>query len=438
MTTSEDGKMGIWMTSALVVGTIIGAAIFMLPVALAPLGVNALLGWLVSGLGVLCIAFAFARLSRLGGDGIQANIEREFGPTAAFLVAWSFWVSYWAAAASVAIAAGSTLSFIAPPGSAGDLILPVGIACVVLLTAVNAIGIRASGGLSIVTVAIRVLPLLAVVWLFVERGVSGEAYEQLAPMPLGITNVATATALAFFALTGFENATAPVCKVRDPAKTIPRAIMGGTIFVVLLYLAAASGIQLLLPANAVAASPAPFADVLVSSWGREAAVVAAIAITVSAIGCLNGLILGAGEVGYSMALRGDLPAAMARTRGANTPIVSQLVTGGLAILLILANSSRATASLYTFIVLLSTATIIVVYLIGVLAAWKSSPTMCARSVIVIALLFVAFAIYGTGLEANLWGLVLLAAGLAIRAVVRRFSSRAPTQVPAAVPAAPLE
>ncbi len=434
MTDANHGMIGIWMTSALVVGTIIGAAIFMLPVALAPLGLNALVGWLVSGLGVLCIAFALARLSRLGGEGIQANIEREFGPTVAFLVAWAFWVSNWAAQASVAIAVGSTLSFIAPPGDGIDLVLPAGIGCVVLLTMVNAIGVRAAGGLSIVTVAIKVLPLLAVIWLFAERGVSGEAYEPLAPMPVNFANIATATALTFFALTGFEAATAPVCKVRDPARTIPRAIVGGTLFVVLLYLTAGTGIQMLLPADVVASSPAPFADALVSHWGRAAAVLAALAITVSAIGCLNGLILGTGELGYAMALRGDLPAIMARTRGANTPVVSQLVAGGLTILLILANSSRATANLYLFIVLLSTAAIIVVYFVGALAAWKSSPTNGARSVIMVALLFIAFATYGIGFEAGLWCVVLLAAGLAIRAVMRRLNSLGRSPAPEAVPA----
>ncbi len=85
MTKPNDGKMGIWMTTALVVGTIIGAGIFMLPVSLAPLGRNSIIGWVVSGMGALCIVFALAQISRLGGNGIQANIEREFGPTIAFL-----------------------------------------------------------------------------------------------------------------------------------------------------------------------------------------------------------------------------------------------------------------------------------------------------------------------------------------------------------------
>jgi len=124
MADSEDGKMGIWMTSALVVGTIIGAAIFMLPVSLAPLGRNAVIGWLVSGFGMLCVAFALARLSQCGGDGIQANIERQLGRTAAFLVAWAFWVSNWAAQAAVAIAGASALSWINPAYAGPAFVVP--------------------------------------------------------------------------------------------------------------------------------------------------------------------------------------------------------------------------------------------------------------------------------------------------------------------------
>jgi APA family basic amino acid/polyamine antiporter len=432
MTDTNDGKMGIWMTSALVVGTIIGAGIFMLPVSLAPLGPNALIGWVISGLGALCIAFALAQFSKFGGEGIQANIEREFGPTVAFLVAWSFWMSNWVAQASVAVAAGSTLSFI---GGGQELVLPVAIGSVVLLTLINAIGVRASGGFSIVTVAIKVLPLLAVIWLFAERGASGRPYEPLAPAPLNIANLASATALTFFALTGFENATSPVGKVRDPERTIFRALLGGTAFAVLLFLAAGTGIQMLLPADVVANSAAPFADAIAAGWGRAAASLAALAITVSAIGCLNCLILGTGELGYAMASRGDLPTIMARTRGINTPVVSQAVGSGLSILLILANSNRATANLYTFIILLSTAGVIVLYFVGALAAWKATAKRSARTIIAVALLFSAYAMYGTGLEADLWCLVLLATGLVVRAISRwrAGSSLASAATPGALP-----
>lgn len=435
MAEDKTQVMGIWMTSALVVGTIIGAGIFMLPVSLAPLGANVLVGWLVSGVGVLCIAFALAQVSRLGGDGIQANIEREFGPAVAFLVAWAFWFSNWVAAASVAIGGASALSFIGLASPA--MVVPLAIACVVVLTAVNAIGVRAAGGLSIVTVAIKVLPLLAVIWLFGERGVSGGEFEPLAPMPISFASVATATALTFFALTGFESATAPVGKVRDPQRTIPRALIGGTAFVVLLYLLAGTSIEMLLPVDVIVNSSAPFADAMVSSWGHGVASFAALAIAISAFGCLNGLILATGELGYSMALRGDLPAIITRTRGANTPIVAQMLAAVLIILLLLANSSRGTVNLYTFIVLLSTAGIIVLYFVGALAAWKANPSIGARAIVVGAVLFSAFAAYGTGLEACLWCVALLVSGLVIRAGMRRFNSTAETNLPAVVtPGAP--
>lgn len=434
----ENQLIGFWMTWALVVGTIIGAAIFMLPVALAPLGRNALIGWVVSGIGVLCIVYALAQVSKLSGEGIQANIEQEFGQTTAFLVAWAFWVSNWAAQASVAIGIASALSFIGPQFGGPHLVLPAAIGSVLLLTAINATGVRSAGGLSLVTVAIKILPLLAVIWLFMERGASGADYEPFAPMPVTFGNIATATALTFFALTGFETATTPVGKVRDPGRTVPRALLSGTAFVVLLYVAAGTSILMLLPAELAANSPAPFADALVARWGHGVAVVAAIAIAISAIGCLNGLILGTGELGYSMALRGDLPARMSRTHGANTPVFSQLVAAGLTILLLLANSSRATVNLYTFVVLLSTAALIPVYAIGAFAAWKSSPAIGARSIIIAALLFIAFATYGIGLEAGLWCFVLLATGLAIRAVMRKLNSLGSNPAQAVAPAAPPE
>ena len=430
--------IGIWMTTALVVGTIIGSGIFMLPVSLAPLGRNVLIGWLISGAGVLCIAFAMARLSRLGGDGIQANIEREFGPLVAFLVAWSFWVSNWVAQASVAVAAASALSFAGLQLGGPTAIVVVATICLVLLTAINAIGVRAAGGFSLVTVAIKLLPLLAVIWLFAERGASGEAFEPLPPLPINFTNIAAATALTFFAFTGFECATTPVGKVRDPARTIPRALIGGTAFVVVLYLVAGTAIQMLLPADVVAASAAPFADALVSRWGHGAATFAALTIAVAAIGCLNGLILSTGELGYAMALRGDLPAVMARTRGINTPVVAQAVGTGLSILLLLANSSRDTAGLFTFIILLSTAAVIIVYLTAALAAWKLSPGAGTRIIIATGILFIVFATYGIGLEAGLWSLVLLVAGIVIRAILHRLNSRDSTPAPAHAPAAPRE
>lgn len=424
MTDMTDNRMGIWMTTALVIGTMVGAGIFMLPVTLAPLGANAIVGWVISSVGALCIAFSLGRLSELGGDGIQANIERELGKNAGFLVAWAFWVSNWAAQAGVALAGASALSWIDPRFVGPGFVLPVAIGSVILFSIVNALGVRAAGGMSIITVAIKLLPLAAAIFIMVLRGASPAAYEPLAPAPISLANIATAVALTFFALTGFENATAPVGKVRDPARTIPRAIFGGTAFVAVLYLLASTSVQLLLPAEVAAISPAPFAELLAVQWGGGVASLAAVAIAVAAFGCLNGLMLATGELGYAMGLRGDLPRFMASARADGTPLAAQLVGSVLTILLIVANSSRASASLFTFVILLATAAVLVVYLAGALAAWRLSGSRPSRALIVIALLFILFAAYGAGIEADLWCLALLAIGLIIRAIVHRLAGRA--------------
>lgn len=420
--------MGPWLTTALVVGTMIGSGIFMLPVSLAPLGMNAIVGWTVSIAGALSIAFALAQLTRGGGGGgIQSYIEQAFGSLIGFVVTWAFWFSNWTAQAAVAIAFGAATSRIDPMFGDSTVVV-VAVLSIAFLTFVNAMGVRASGALNMVTIAIRVLPLVGVAILLAFRSLAAAPLEPLARAPMSIANIASATTLTLFALLGFENATTPVGKVRDPERTIPRAILGGAAAVGLLYLVSSGGVMLLLPAGMVASSPAPYADVFAAYGGEGLVLVAAAAIAVSAFGALNCLILATGELGYAMAERRQLPSILARTRGAATPVAAQVAGSSLAILLVLANSSRTTAGLFTFIILLSTSAILVVYLAGALAALPKCSAVTARAIVGLSLLFIAFAFYGSGLEADTWCIALIGLGLAnyaaMSAINLRGSSRA--------------
>jgi len=424
--TTPAPMMGPWLTTGLVVGTMIGSGIFMLPVSLAPLGINAVVAWLISIAGALSIAFALARLSRGGGEGgIQSFIEQDFGPVIGFVVTWAFWISCWVSNAAVAIAFGAATSRINPMFGDNTVIV-FSIASISFLTLVNALGVRVSGGLNLLTIAIKLVPLLGVVVLLVLSQGGGGTLEPLAAVPLTIGGVATATSLTLFAMLGFENATAPVGKVRDPARTLPRAILGGTALVGLVYLLSSSAVLLLLPAEAVASSPAPYADVFGARGGEGLVLLAAFAIAVSAFGSLNCGILVSGELGYAMAQRRQLPAVMARTANGNVPIVAQLVSSALAILLVLANSSRSTADLFAFTILLTTSAILFVYLAGTFAAWRHCPSMPARTILVLASLFIAFAFWGAGFVANAWSVALLALGLLAYLVMARLNSSAAT------------
>jgi basic amino acid/polyamine antiporter, APA family len=412
------------MTSALVVGSIIGSGIFLLPMSLAPLGINAVLGWVASGAGALAIAYSLARICS-DGAGIQTYIEQSFGPTVGYLVTFSFWCSNWTANAALAIATASAIAWLEPQLQTTRFVIPVAIGSVVVLALVNSRGARAAGGLSVATVLIKILPLFAVIVAAALRTAASTAPGRLSGMSVGIGGLGSAVALTLFALTGFENATAPVNKVCDPSRTIPLALVGGTLFVVLLYVLSSTSVVLLLREPEITASTSPFADAIALQWGSSAGFLAIACIAVAAFGGLNGMLLATGELGYSMALRGDLPGVFARTQGADTPVAAQWLGAGLAILLILANGSRTTAGLFTFVILLSTASILVLYLVGSLAAWTSSRRF-ERAIVIVAVGFSLFALWGTGAEAVGWGLVLLAIGYVLRLAMHRMASTRPS------------
>jgi basic amino acid/polyamine antiporter, APA family len=417
----HEQSIGLLMTSAIVVGTVIGSGIFLLPVSLAPLGVNAAIGWLISGAGALCVAFALARLVRPEGGGLQSYIEPELGRTAAFIATFALWVSSWAAMAATAIAAAAALTRIIPGIAEAWAVAMVAIAATIIVTAVNLRGVRAAGGFAVVTVAIRILPLLAVIAVVLLRKVDHQPIAPLAATPVSADNIATAVTLTLFAIIGFETGTAPVGKVRNPTRTIPLALMAGTAFCVLLYLLSSTSVSLILSPAATANSLAPYADALKANWGEGAAELAAVGIAIAAIGGLNSNLLCAGELGYSMALRGDLPPLLARTSANKTPVVSLLLACALTVLLVLLNTSKSTAELFIFVSLLTTTATLVVYVIGAVAALRTRPSTRAALVIAASILFSLFAFYGAGLEANLWGLVLIASGLAIRWLFHRLT-----------------
>jgi len=417
MNSAARQQVGFATTLSLVVGSIIGVGIFVVPASLAPLGWNAPFGWVVSSSGALCLAFALATLTR-GGEGIQSHIQYELGPTAGFIAAWSFWCCCWASIAIVALAAATALSRINPQLADPAVATPLAISFVVILTFVNAMGIRSAGRMQVLTTLIKVIPLVAVILLFALRSGRGEPAQPLAQLPLSFDGVAMASALTLFALTGFENATTPVGKVSNCRRNIPLAMMIGTLLVAMLYLLSSTSVLFLLPSATVSVSTAPFADALAVEWGEGAVVLAATCIAVSALGGLNANVLASGELAYAMAVRNDLPRFFGRTRTDGTPVVAQCIAGAFGIGLILLAANRGGESIFTFIILVTTVGNLMMYLPGAIAAFRADRRPVARLIICIAGVFIFFSFYGAGLEANLWGLLMVVCGLALRAAGR--------------------
>src|SRR5688500_13921304 len=114
MTTARP--LGLWSAIALVVGSMIGSGVFLLPASLAPYGAASLFGWLITLCGAMLLALTFARLAmrwpHTGGQYVYAR--NAFGELPGFVIAWSYWVSVWCANAAIAVAFAGSIGAIFP------------------------------------------------------------------------------------------------------------------------------------------------------------------------------------------------------------------------------------------------------------------------------------------------------------------------------------
>jgi APA family basic amino acid/polyamine antiporter len=433
MTDERERRMlGPWMTLALVISGVVGVGIYYLPIALAPLGGSVPIGWLISAVGVMSMAYCASRIISPDGGGIQAYVENELGPGAGFMVTWMTWCSSCVGNPAVALAAAAGLATLVP-GLGNHLVL-LASAFFIVLTLVNLRGIKAVGELAIVTVLIKILPLIAVVVIAAILGGSGAPLQPIDVPPPSFGNIATASALCLFALTGFEFSLSPVGKILNPERNLARALVFGLAGIAVTYLLVTVSLSLIMPNSAIARSIAPFPQAIGSYWGGLAGILAAAAMVVSAFGTLNASILACGEMLYSMALRNDMPRYFSRTNRFNAPHAALIASVGLGFILLALNEAKGTTQLFTFITLLATDAVLYLYSAATIAAAIKDKRPSTTIACVIGLAFVLFAFYGSGLEAFLLSVGLFAAGGVL------FFFRKPRTIPAPVvaPAAPRE
>jgi APA family basic amino acid/polyamine antiporter len=433
--TAPPRQIGFWIALALVVGNMIGSGIFLLPANLAPYGMNAVVGWVVTIAGALCLATVFAALARAMPEaaGPYDYVRSALGEAPAFFVMWSYAVSIWVTIPAISIAAVSYLSSLAPqtfapPGVAAA----TAIAFVVMFTVLACAGARTSGVVQIVTSVLKVLPLIAAVVIAVMVMGRGEQAAAISAVPISASGVAGAAALTLWAMLGFECATIPAARVRDPVRTIPRATIIGTLAAGLIYLAASSAVFLLLPASVAAASSAPFADLVGSYWGRGASMAVVFFAAVSCLGALNGWVLLQGEIPLAMARRGVFPAWFGRVNARGMPVRAQVVGSALSSALVAANYTRGLTELFGFMALLATVATLVLYLVAAVSALRlmalgKLEKGVLTAVTVLGLLYALWTFYGAGLEATAWGALLLASGIPVYFLMRRSSTSQETE-----------
>jgi APA family basic amino acid/polyamine antiporter len=292
-----------------------------------------------------------------------------------------------------------------------------------LLVGVNIAGVRAAGGVQAVTTVLKILPLLVVggAGLLYFRPEILEAPAASAE-PMGAQLVATVT-LTLWAFLGLESATIPAGSVRDPARTIPRATIVGTVLTAIIYIVSTVGVMSLVAPDALAVSTAPFADGARVLLGDSGARLVAIGAAISCFGALNGWVLLSGQLPMAVAADGLFPPALGALSARGTPARALIVAGVLASVLVATNYSRGLVELFTFVILLSTLSTLVPYVFCSMAVWlmpgRPRPAGAMAVVSVLAFVYAMFAIGGAGADTVLYGFLLLLAGLPVYVWVRR-------------------
>jgi APA family basic amino acid/polyamine antiporter len=372
--------LGGWAATAIVVGTMIGTGIFIVPASMArntgSAGLVALV-WIIAGaltlFGALSAAELGAALPEAGGT--YAYLNRSFGPIWGFIFGWMY--SILGAPTSIATIAAGFMKFVgflfpavttplfvwhlavpfasqpytftftwAQPGAA------VAIAAV---TFINCFGVRLGRRVQVALTVIKIAAIVAVIGIgfFLGHGTTANFHSGAASgaATAGLSGFLTAMVGALWACDGWINLTFVGSEVRNPERNIPLSLVGGVALVCGLYIAMSAACFFVLPFSKIIASQVVASDLVARATGNSAANWLTIAMVICALGTLNSSILTNARVDYALARDGLF---FRIVRGVNprfrTPVRALIFQSILASLLALTGTFEDLFSLYIFTV----------------------------------------------------------------------------------------
>lgn len=341
-------------------GAIIGAGVFVVTgVAAGVSGPSFIVGLLVAGVVAAFNALSSAQLAAVYpfAGGTYEYGYRLLNPSLGFSAGWMFLISKLSAAGVVAIGFGNYFYQLVPLGS--PLILSV--SAIIVLTVANYFGIKKAGTLNLLIVTISLLSLLYLV-IGGMPSVRKENFEPFAPY--GIGGIAEAAALLFFAFTGYARIATLAEEVREPEKTIPRAVVITIVTAIVLYTAVSIVTIGVIGTNTMAASKSPLQVVAEALHVPAIQTVITIGASTAMLGVLLSQILGISRMMMAMGRREDLPAFFQSVHPRfNVPHVGIIITSIIILLLTIAGN-------FDFIVRAASFTILLYYSITNIAAFK--------------------------------------------------------------------
>ena len=359
-------RIGSVDATALVVGSMIGSGIFIVSAESARvLGSPGwlLAAWAIAGILTMVAALSCSELAAMlpKAGGQYVFFREAYGPMVGFLFGWAlFLVIQSGTIAAVAVAFAKFLGVLWPAASGSRILFTAGplsvspaqlvaLGVIALLTATNATGLRAGTRTQNVFTAAKLAALLGLTALGLLLGRPGAAihassfWNAVSPAgtPLAgaalLAAVGTAMVGPLFSQSAWNNVTFAGEEVRNPERTLPRALLVGCLVVTVLYVLANAAYENVLPLSGIAHAPEDRVGTAAATalFGPRAAAVTAAAIMVSTFGCVNGLILSGARVSYAMARDGLFFRRLASVNRAAVPanaLAAQGVWSGVLVL----------------------------------------------------------------------------------------------------------
>ncbi|MEV8531944.1 amino acid permease [Streptomyces sp. NPDC051211] len=431
-------RFGLPIAICLVMGNIVGGGIFLLPASVAPFGSISLVAFGVLTLGAVALALVFGRLAQrhpqTGGPYVYARAA--FGDFAGFLAAYSYWITTWVSNAALAVAAVGYVSVLFPAVGAHKWSMCLAALAVQWLPALaNLAGTRYVGAVQLVSTVLKFAPLLlvAVGGLFFFDPANLGPFRATDDSAVGA--VSASAAILLFSYLGVESAAVSAGEVRDPRRNVGRATILGTLGAALVYLLGTVAVFGLVAHDKLVDSQAPFTDAVNAMFGGTwGGTLVACAAVVSMVGALNGWTLLSAQTPYAAARDGLFPKAF-ETRRRGVPVVGVIVTVLLASALTVYNYTAGSEGVFEVLVLVTTFTATVPYLLSTaaqihfLASGRSDRVDRGRLVrdAVLAVLAFGFSMWlvaGSGYAAVYQGVLFLFTGVLVYALMAARRKRA--------------
>ena len=428
-------RMNLVQLTFIVAVNMMGSGIIMLPTNMAQVGAISLLSWIVTALGSMAIAYGFAQagLFNQRPGGMSAYAEDAYGKSGYFLVFFLYFLSLAVGNVAIAISAVGYLASFMPWLSSTPIATCIGVIALLWLTTVaNFGGPSVTGRIGSVTVWGVIIPVGAlslIGWFWFSPEIFGAAWN-----PKGLSlleGMGSSISLTLWAFLGMESAAQNSAAVENPKRDVPLACMFGTLGAAVIYILSTTVIQGIVPNLELAKSTGPFGTAYAHMFNP---VVGSIIMGLAVVACLGSLLgwqFTIAATGKAAADERMFPSLFSKVNRMGAPITGMIVLGVVQSAMALSTISPSLSEQFSALVSLAVVTNVVPYIIALSALMVMMQAVDITkfqyrlnvAVALVAMLYSTYAIYASGKDAVLGGMLVTALAFVIWGFIApRFTS----------------